>query len=341
MVVVAVAGGTGGVGRTVLDAIAKSGQHQAIVLSRTTSVSTAVGEPKRFAVDYNNVEQMKKILQENNVQVVVSALLLLDEAVAQSQINLIRAAAQSGTVTKFIPSEYYIDFHAPIPYVSLQSILSRQRFSLFSTSGADLFTNFQLEAEAELSRHAQLTWTLIRVGIFLDHLTMPHNPKTTYITPFWVFVDIDHEQCVFPGDGSQPLVLTHSQDLAAYIERLVGLPAENWPRESVVASNKLLVKDLEALVNKVTGKKFIVAYDSVEDIHKGHITQLPSNTAVFQDPAKGEMFREVERQVMLSMLSGAHDLPGKNLAELFPEVQTTDIEDFFRAGWTLKQSRAP
>ncbi|KAK9437378.1 NmrA family transcriptional regulator [Metarhizium brunneum] len=321
MVVVAVAGGTGGVGRTVLDAIAKSGQHQAIVLSRTTSVSTAVDEPKRFAVDYNSVEQMKQILQEYNVQVVVSALLLVDEAVAQSQINLIRAAAQSGTVTKFIPSEYYIDFHAPIP-------------------GADLFTNFQLEAEAELARHAQLTWTLIRVGIFLDHLTMPHNPKTTYITPFWVFVDIDHEQCVFPGDGSQPLVLTHSQDLAAYIERLVGLPAENWPRESVVASNKLLVKDLESLVNKVTGKKFKVAYDSVEDIHKGHITQLPSNTAVFQDPAKGEMFRDVERQVMLSMLSGAHDLPGKNLAELFPEVQKTDIEDFFRAGWTLKQSRA-
>jgi hypothetical protein len=46
---------------------------------------------------------------------VISALLLADEEVAQAQINLIRAAAQSGTVTKFIPSEYYIDFHAPIP----------------------------------------------------------------------------------------------------------------------------------------------------------------------------------------------------------------------------------
>lgn len=55
------------------------------------------------------------MLQENNVDVVVSALLLVDEGVAQSQINLIRAAAQSGTVTKFIPSEYYIDFHTPTP----------------------------------------------------------------------------------------------------------------------------------------------------------------------------------------------------------------------------------
>lgn len=37
MVVVAVAGGTGGLGRTVLDAIAKAGKHEAIVLSRTVS----------------------------------------------------------------------------------------------------------------------------------------------------------------------------------------------------------------------------------------------------------------------------------------------------------------
>ena len=37
MVVVAVAGGTGGLGRAVLDAIAKAGEHKAIVLSRTVS----------------------------------------------------------------------------------------------------------------------------------------------------------------------------------------------------------------------------------------------------------------------------------------------------------------
>lgn len=77
--------------------------------------SSRANEPRRFAVDYNNVEQLKHVLQENNVEVIVSALLLVDEGVAQSQINLIRAAAQSGIVTRFIPSEYYIDFHAPIP----------------------------------------------------------------------------------------------------------------------------------------------------------------------------------------------------------------------------------
>jgi hypothetical protein len=201
-----------------------------------------------------------------------------------------------------------------------------------------------------------LTWTLIRAGIFLDSLTAPHNPLTTYITPFWVFVDINHEQCVFPGDGSYPLILTHSRDVAAYIERLVGLPAKDWPRECLAASNKLQVKDLEPLLKKTTGKEpkikiivfqllilmigkdFHVTFDSVEAINKGHITPLPSNRPVFEDPVKGELFHEVERQVMLSMLSHAHELPGKSLAEIFPDVQPTHIEDFLRAGWKLKQS---
>ena len=84
---------------------------------------------------------------------------------------------------------------------------------------------------------------------------MPHNPKTTYVSPFWVFVDIDHEQCVFPGDGSQLLVLTHSTDVAAYVERLVGFSSNDWPRESFIASNKLQVRDLEPLAKKITGKQ--------------------------------------------------------------------------------------
>ena len=81
----------------------------------THTIQAAANESRRFAVDYGNVDQIKHVLQENKVDVVVSALLLDSEGAAQSQINLIRAAARSGTVTRFIPTEYYIDFHAPIP----------------------------------------------------------------------------------------------------------------------------------------------------------------------------------------------------------------------------------
>lgn len=68
----------------------------------------------RVAVDYENVDQIRQILKQNEVEVVVSTLLLVDAKALDSQVNLIRGAAASGTVTKFIPSEYHLDFHKAI-----------------------------------------------------------------------------------------------------------------------------------------------------------------------------------------------------------------------------------
>jgi hypothetical protein len=87
------------------------------------------------------------------------------------------------------------------------------------------------------------------------------------------------------------------------------------------------------------GKSFQITWESENAIRDGRITQLPSNHAIFSDQTNGEFLRKVEQQIMLSMLSHAHDLPGKNLAELFPEVQPTKIEDFVRAGWEIKQHK--
>lgn len=94
---------------------------------------------------------------------------------------------------------------------------------------------------------------------------------------------------------------------------------------------------MSLLLTSIIGKHFKVTHDSVEDIRKGQITPLPSNGPVFADPVSGHFFREVELQVMLSMLSNAHELPGKNLAELFPDVPVTNVENFLRADWELKQ----
>lgn len=67
-----------------------------------------------LAVNYDDVDHIANILRENVIDVVVSALVLLDDNASKSQINLIRGAAQSTTVTKFIPSEYHVDLNLPV-----------------------------------------------------------------------------------------------------------------------------------------------------------------------------------------------------------------------------------
>lgn len=93
----------------------------------------------------------------------------------------------------------------------------------------------------------------MRNGLFLDYLGMPYHPKPTQLEPWSVFVDLKHEICVFPGDGTQTMIFTHSTDLAAFIERLIDLPAADWPTDSLIMPNKLHFNELPGMISKSTG----------------------------------------------------------------------------------------
>ncbi|KAK6828362.1 hypothetical protein PG987_011703 [Apiospora arundinis] len=251
MVVVAVAGGTGAVGRTMVKAMVGSGHHMVYVLSRTvsifTSLSVLVQTWLAVAATANSRNVCSSITAVSSrlrprFDVIASKLWCLLCSWSTSRLPSRRCASSavllsSGTVTKFIPSEFHLDFHAPI-------------------QGIDLFMKkFQLESERELERQPHLTWTLIRNGLFLDYLGTPFQPKAkpTELMRWCIFVDLENEVCVFPGDGTKVMTFTHSSDLAAYVERMISLPAKNWPRHSLIKANRLEIKDLAGIVAKVTG----------------------------------------------------------------------------------------
>ncbi|KAK7423524.1 hypothetical protein QQX98_000981 [Neonectria punicea] len=78
MVNVAIAGGTGDIGKTLVDVFAGQAKHQAIVLSR----------------------------KEHQVHTVISAFGITVTSLATSQMNLIRAAEASAVTKRFIPSSF-------------------------------------------------------------------------------------------------------------------------------------------------------------------------------------------------------------------------------------------
>lgn len=59
-----------------------------------------------FAVDYNDVEQLTKTLEENNVHTVISTIVMYDAVAAQSEMNLIAAAAKSSPTKRFVASNW-------------------------------------------------------------------------------------------------------------------------------------------------------------------------------------------------------------------------------------------
>ena len=105
MVRVAVAGGTGGVGLHIVEAIVETGLHDVVVLSRKADVPhlTALGVTVH-AVSYDDVSSLVRAL--DGVHTVISTISGIDaDSITHPQLALLEAAVKAG-VKRFAPSEF-------------------------------------------------------------------------------------------------------------------------------------------------------------------------------------------------------------------------------------------
>jgi hypothetical protein len=183
-----------------------------------------------LAVNYDDTASTRKLLQEHDIQIVISTLGLFSEGVAQAQINLIQAAIASTTVKKFIPSEYGIKY--------TEELLSFAPAALWWIDAANALQNSQLQ------------YTRIMLGWTLDHDGMPGVPSN--MKPFSYAVDFHHHRASIPGDGTAPVTFLHSNDLAKYIAAM--LEQESWPEYSAFAGDRMSWGELLKLAEEVTGR---------------------------------------------------------------------------------------
>jgi NAD(P)-dependent dehydrogenase (short-subunit alcohol dehydrogenase family) len=128
MSVIAVAGGTGGLGRAIVDAFVSEGKHTTLVLGRevhkpgnnwTDCISdhnllqTSESKEKEIgtrilAVNYDDIDTLVAVLETNKIEVVISTLNLMQGAGAEHA--LIQAAAKSSVTKRYIPSIWGINY---------------------------------------------------------------------------------------------------------------------------------------------------------------------------------------------------------------------------------------
>lgn len=107
MVRLAIAGGTGAIGRTILDSLEANVRHEAVILSRKESI----GKQRVVQVDYQDISALQSRLEENNVEVVIATFHMSSGAL-QAQLNLIEAASRSKCTKRFIPTSFAIPYPA-------------------------------------------------------------------------------------------------------------------------------------------------------------------------------------------------------------------------------------
>jgi nucleoside-diphosphate-sugar epimerase len=183
-----------------------------------------------LAADYNDTANLKKLLQEHNAEIVISALGLFSDESAQAQMNLIHAAIASNSVKKFIPSEFGIKY-------------TKELLSFHPAA------QWWIDA-AEALQNSQLQYTRIILGWTLDHYGMPAVPSN--MKPFSYAIDFHHQRAAIPGDGTSPIAFLHTNDLAKYIAAM--LEQDSWPQFSAFAGDRMSWSDLLAIAEEVTGE---------------------------------------------------------------------------------------
>ena len=227
--VVAVAGGSGALGRLIAQELIQLGVRVVILTRAGGKKGPAKPPPEERAppppggmpevreVYYDSEDDMAGHLR--GVDVVVSALVGLDDAMVGAQGRLVRAA-QSAGVRKFVPSDFSIDFR-DVPPGDNRNLATRREF----------FERFE---------DVPIRKTSVLNGAFSGMLTG--------VAPFILF-RIRRVLCW--GDPGQKMDWTAIEDVARYTAHAA--IDEDSPRFLRIAGDRMSASDLSATMSDLTG----------------------------------------------------------------------------------------
>ena len=324
MVKVAVAGGTGGLGLHIVEAIAEGGKHEVVVFSRKTAhpVLEKLGVTI-VPVSYDDPSALARALE--GVHTVISTILgTTDDTLVKPQLALLEAAVKAG-VKRFAPSEFGVRVTPDFPVTAF-----RPKWRV-----------------ADAVQKSGLEYTLFENGLFANYLAVG-TPGIGHLSSYPFMFDIEHYKATLAADTSMYHVYTRAEDIGRFVA--ASLDLEKWPAVSHMQGDRKTVAEVLRLAEQVrgvfrsydssspeltqsSGRKFDVTYLTEEQL------LAIVNKAKKQSPATGETFGGHDLQTLYaewwlaSLGSNPVGFEEKNLNELCPLVQPIGVEEFLKKWW--------
>lgn len=315
MVRIAIAGGSGGIGRTLLDKLARGGKHTVFVLSRKSTLPfESPANVHCLAPNYESVNDLTNLLKQKEIHTVISTLSPPSPEVTAAQDNLIHAAARAPTTRRFIPSIWAIDFSSNDEHLPLS------------------FKAAKCQAIKLLNEYPDLEVTEVHNGGFLDYYGMPYCDS--YMLPEIPYIDIAACKAAIPGTGDEKIVLTYTKDVARCVRKMVESD-EKWPAVTRLAGDFTTLNEVLEVAERVRGTKFEVVYNSVEDLRAGKISEIPAYVPLY-DVIPKDLVLEMMAGFGVATATGLFTLEGERINEKYPEIKTTKMRDFIRTHWADK-----
>ncbi|PVH81493.1 NAD(P)-binding protein [Cadophora sp. DSE1049] len=296
MVNVAVAGGTGKVGKTIVEVLKANPKHKVFILSRETSGKVGESDVPLIRVDYNSGDCMKDALEHNQIHT----------------INLIYAAAHSSVTERFALSEWGSQY--PIEAIQYMPHLK-----------------FRIEATEEIKK-TSLQWTRFFTGYFLDFYGPPYIKS--YLQPVAFVLDMPNKTAAIPATGNELVSFTYTFDVGKFVVTALDLP--EWPQESMIIGDKITWNEFVKLAEAARGRSFTINYDDLEKLKTSQVTELPSHVPVYPFFPKEKLqhvFAVFGQWVAAGFFDLPVE---NSLNAKFPDIKTLTVKEMLDQTWKGK-----
>ncbi|KAH8807470.1 hypothetical protein F5884DRAFT_342272 [Xylogone sp. PMI_703] len=309
MPVIAIAGGSGGLGQAIAEAVIAEGKFEVIVLSRRQDkeLEKKLDVPVH-PVDYSRVDSLTASLEELQVHTVICVLGGMDPT--EPQLALIQASDRSSVTKRFIPSVFGLRY--------------QPEHSWFFGAAP------KIAAEAALEK-TNLEWTMVCNGWFLDYFGMP-NIKTCMKLPIVLGIDVAAKKAAIPGSGNTPIVFTYSFDAAKYTAAILSL--DKWDKVSYVIGDRLTWNELLKIAEEACGTKFDVTYDSLDLLRSKKCTELPNQSASYDIiPKEAYQLMSSTFGVILDEGKSSSWRLDESVNRFFPNIKPKSAKEILETAW--------
>nr|RBQ83600.1 hypothetical protein FVER53263_13271 [Fusarium verticillioides] len=229
---VAVVGGSGSIGREVVDEILARGSYEVVILSRGSEVADLPKGVTWRQVDYNDKSALVDAMQ--GIDTVLSFLAMFDQNEAfELHKKLIDAAIEAG-VRRVAPSEWASASNSGIAHYQYKDEVRKY-------------------LEEVNSDQQKIEYCLFQPGVFTDYCGYPHA-TTKHFNTSCRFADFQNRRAIIPDGDDAPITLTTVRDMSRLVAHALEYDGV-WPTRGGMQGTAFTVSELIALGEKLRGTK--------------------------------------------------------------------------------------
>lgn len=240
--IVVIAGGTGGVGRHIVQGIVAADKYTVKVFTRQSSSSTLdIKGVEIIVVDYFNHAQLVRELQ--GVHTVIVCLISDEESSLHAQLNLLNACLEA-KVKRFAPSEW--------------AGISEQNTVI------QLYRQLKVPVMEQVQASG-IEYTLFTNGVFMEYFASPQRASDS-LPPIITSVDFNAGEANLIGTGDEPFCVTSVEDVGRFVA--AALELDRWEERSSMMGSRVTWNELIRLGEKIRRKEFHVQRTTIDEAKK-------------------------------------------------------------------------